>query len=164
MYTARSEPLKDPHRVKPPRLLVAEEPLPFVEACTVDFTGKPTKQRQAAASQQLTVKGNASLQNASANNSRPSTPAATQAAQDAIGRYREALLKDPYNAEATLKLALAYDRVLRKGCALAMLRRLETLAASPSFESEAVPMVDLVVQNPHWFNPYYNDALEAVGH
>jgi light-regulated signal transduction histidine kinase (bacteriophytochrome) len=80
-----------------------------------------------------------------------------------IDSYRRALLSDPYNAEATLKLALAYDRVLRKGCALAMLRRLETLAANPTLQPEAEPMIQLVVANPHWFKPYHGDALRAVG-
>ena len=52
---------------------------------------------------------------------------AGNAVKDAVDKYRNALTKDPYNPEATVKLAEAYDLVQRKGCALAMLRRLATL-------------------------------------
>ena len=56
--------------------------------------------------------------------------------RDAIDKYRLALQKDPYNADATLKLAVAYDKVLHKGCALAMLKRLASLASNPKFANE----------------------------
>jgi hypothetical protein len=163
MYAEKADPLKDPSRVKPPKVVTTEPELPFVNACDVNFSAKPIKQRQAVQSQTLTTQGNASLQPTITAPVRPSTPATIQTVQDAIAKYREALIKDPYNAEATLKLALAYDRVLRKGCALALLRRLDSLASSPTFQPDAEPMVDLVVQNPHWFRPYHDDAVKAVG-
>ena len=164
MYKEKAEPLKAP----PQRIRRAQpEPPPaelaFVETCDVDFTGKPTKKRETFKAQQLTVQANAVLQPTITAPARPSAPASLQSVQDAISMYREALIKDPYNAEATLKLALAYDRVLRKGCALAMLRRLETLAANPMFHADAEPLIELVEQNPHWFPPYYKLALRAVG-
>lgn len=164
MYGETADPLKNPTKVKPPKVVASAEPaLPFVEECSVNFSAKPTKQRQTAHSQSLTVQANASLQPAIATPARPATPGGVQSVQDAITKYREALIKDPYNAEATLKLALAYDRVLRKGCALAMLRRLDSLASNPTFQPHAEPMVDLVEQNPHWFRPYHNDAVKAAG-
>lgn len=163
MYGETADPLKNPSKVKPPKVVTTDPELPFVEECSVNFSAKPTKQRQTTQSQSLTVQANASLQPTIATPARPATPAGIQSVQDAITKYREALIKDPYNAEATLKLALAYDRVLRKGCALAMLRRLDALASNPTFQPHAVPMVDLVEQNPHWFRPYRNDAVKAAG-
>lgn len=163
LYSGPAERKKDPRPIKRPTVVETEADPTFVDTCNVDFTAKPTKQRQVTTSQQLTVQGNASLQTAGTTGARPTSPPAVQAAQAAIEKYREALIKDPYNAQATLKLALAYDRVLRKGCALAMLRRLDGLASNQTFEAEAVPMVDLIQQNPHWFKPYHGDALKAAG-
>ncbi len=164
MYKEKAEPLKAP----PQRIRRAQpEPPPvetaFVETCDVNFTAKPTNKRETSKAQQLTVQANAALQPTITAPTRPSAPATIQSVQDAITMYREALIKDPYNAEATLKLALAYDRLLRKGCALAMLRRLATLETHPLFHDDAEPMVELVEQNPHWFPPYYRAALQAVG-
>jgi hypothetical protein len=82
-------------------------------------------------------------------------------AAQGVEQYRQALIADPYNAEATLKLALAYDKVLRKGCALAMLKRLDALAANPKFGAE--PQINRVLDNESWFKPYRNDALKALG-
>ena len=58
-------------------------------------------------------------------------------------------------------LALAYDKVLRKGCALAMLKRLDALAANPKFGAE--PQINRVLDNESWFKPYRTDALKALG-
>lgn len=163
MYKHKADPLTTP----PPRrgakvAVVDDEPL-FIDTCNVNFSAPPAKKRQAPASQQLTIAGNSALQQQAPGTPRPATAQSVSTIVTAIDNYRRALLSDPYNAEATLKLALAYDRVLRKGCALAMLRRLETLAANPTFQPDAEPMVQLVAANPHWFKPYHPEALKAVG-
>jgi hypothetical protein len=163
MYQHKADTLKDPTPRRGPNIVVVDDEPVFVETCNVNFSAPPTKRRQAPASQQLTVAGNSALQQQAPGTPRPATAHSVNAIVTAIDSYRRALLSDPYNAEATLKLALAYDRVLRKGCALAMLRRLETLAANPTLQPEAEPMIQLVVANPHWFKPYHGDALRAVG-
>lgn len=82
---------------------------------------------------------------------------------DGIDEYGAALVKDPFNAEATLKLALAYDKVLRKGCALALLQRLHKLAENPTFARDAEGRIDELTENKKWFEGYRRDALKAVG-
>ncbi|HEX4452909.1 MAG TPA: hypothetical protein VH143_18670 [Kofleriaceae bacterium] len=81
---------------------------------------------------------------------------------ESIEHYADALRADPYDASATLGLAIAYDHVLRKGCALAMLRRLNALSQNARISPDAKSRVAAVVDNPQWFKGYRNDALEAV--
>lgn len=80
----------------------------------------------------------------------------------AIDHYHRALARDPYDAEVTLRLALIYYRTLRKGCALAMLRRLETLANHQSFEKLANSMKRQVHDNTSWFADYRSEALRQI--
>ena len=80
----------------------------------------------------------------------------------AIMHYHSALAKDPYDATATLELARLYDRTLRKGCALALLRRLETLSTHKSFEALANSAKKQVRDNSDWFADYRDEALAAI--
>lgn len=164
MYKDKAEVLKNPPKKAGPTVVVGPEPEPtFVDACNVNFSAPATKKRSVQASQQQTSHANAKLQSSQPGTPRPTTASSVKSVADAIDTYRQALISDPYNAEATLRLALAYDRVLRKGCALALLRRLDSLASNATFQRDAEPMVDLVAQNPHWFKPYHGEALKAVG-
>ena len=90
-------------------------------------------------------------------------PAQAELIRVAIDKYRNALVKDPYNSEATLKLAIAYDLVYRKGCALAMLKRLASLSANPKFAKQANRNIDSVTDNTQWFKGYRKDAISSVG-
>ena len=83
--------------------------------------------------------------------------------KEAIDKYRNALIKDPFSVEATLKLAIAYDRVMRKGCAIAMLKRLAALSNNPKFAPEANRNIDAIDANGQWFKGYRKDAMSAVG-
>ena len=68
--------------------------------------------------------------------------------KEAIDKYRNALIKDRYNVDATLKLAVAYDKVLRKGCAIAMLKRLAAARrAIPSSRRGATASIDAIDEN-----------------
>jgi hypothetical protein len=169
MYSHKADPLRNPPRIKPDKAALAAqaEPEPsYVDDCSVDFTAAPTPKRQKPTAAKLVASGDASLGQrplGAANVPPPSTPDAAKATVDAIDRYREALQNDPYDADATLKLALAYDRMLRKGCALAMLNRLAALADSDKLGAEARPKVQLVKQNGHWFRGYRLTALKAAG-
>ena len=72
-------------------------------------------------------------------------------------------MPDPYDVDATLDLARAYDRVLRKGCAIAMLKRLATLSNHPAYAKQANLTIAQIDDNAGWFRGYRRDALAAVG-
>jgi len=83
--------------------------------------------------------------------------------ENGVRKYRDALSKDPYNIEATLQLAVAYDRVLRKGCALQMLHRLFLLAENPKWKDLGERAIDAAASNPEWFKGYHTEALKELG-
>lgn len=81
---------------------------------------------------------------------------------DAINKYKNALVKDPYNAEATYRLAVAYAHVLRKGCSLALLKRLTALEKNPAYETAAHRMIAAGTADSA-FKGFRKDADSALG-
>jgi len=82
---------------------------------------------------------------------------------DSIQQYGNALDKDPYSAEATMKLARAYDLAARKGCALRLLGRIAKLADNPAYEKKANLVLDDLDANKSWFEDYRREAMAAAG-
>ena len=161
MYTAPNEQL---HRIaqRPvPAGADVAQPIAYVDDCPTDFhrdaRGVRTQPRVAAS---LVETGNASRDAAAQSTGSQQV----ELTVSSIQHYADALRADPYNASATLELAVAYDRVLRKGCALAMLRRLDSLAHNPTIAPDAGQRVADVVDNPQWFRGYRKDALAAIDH
>jgi hypothetical protein len=136
----------------------------YVETCTVDFQKAAPKtgiKRDTRSSAKLVGSGDTTITTADA------TADVAQRAdlvRESIDRYSGALVRDPFNAEATLKLALAYDRVYRKGCALALLKRLVALAGNQLYEPDATANINRVDDNKQWFKGYRTEALRAIGH
>jgi hypothetical protein len=162
LYGGKPEKLVAPQKKKaPPEAAVTETPIKEVDDCIADFRGdaKSVKQLTSQANQ-LTEEGNTAMANAD-KAAQPSAQAGLL--KESIDRYRSALIKDPYHAEATLKLALAYDKVYRKGCAIAMLKRLLTLTANPRFAKAATNAIESISDNGQWFKRYHKDAMAAVG-
>ncbi len=82
---------------------------------------------------------------------------------DVIDSYGRALAGDPFNPDLTLKLARAYDKAHRKGCALALLGRLNRLSNNPAYAKRAIPVIDEVFDRKDYFERYRKDAIEALG-
>jgi hypothetical protein len=162
LYGGKPDKLPSVTRKKAPKEEpVVDAPVKMVDECTADFRGDAKNVRQQTnQSNELTDQGSTALAN-----SDKATDGGAQASllRDAIDRLRAALVKDPYNPAATLKLALAYDKVYRKGCAIAMLKRLATLAGNPKFSRVATAEIDSIGDNGQWFKHYRKDAMAAVG-
>lgn len=160
MYGKSSEPLVKVRKVPHKDVAVTEPPIPYVDECRTNFHGDPTRvsvdARRATA---LVVTGDTSLQQAEKIEN-PQTRA--KAVVDGIEHYSQALTKDPYSAEATLKLALAYDKVYRRGCALKLLGRIATLENHPKFRVSAQRMIGWVTSEPAWFKGYRKDAIAVL--
>ena len=58
---------------------------------------------------------------------------------------------------------LAYDRLLRKVCALAMLKRLVALQNNPTWTKAVTAKISQISDNAQWFKGYRKDAMSAVG-
>jgi len=162
LYGGRPEKLKNPERRrKPPETAEAAPEVKYVDDCNANFSDDPKKARpQPPAARQLFDQGEGALEQS--DRAKEDTMKVSLL-KEAIDKYRNALIKDPYNIPATLKLAVAYDRVLRKGCAIAMLKRLAALSNNPKWTSEANRNIDAIDANAQWFKGYRKDAMAAVG-
>lgn len=162
LYGGKPEKLKNPDKKKKPDE-VAEAPveIKYVDDCNANFSDDPKKVRaQPPASKIAFDQGETALDQA---DKAKDDNAKVGFLKDAVDKYRNALIKDPYNVPATLKLAVAYDRVLRKGCAIAMLKRLASLSNNPKWTSEANRNIDSIDANGQWFKGYRKEAMQAVG-
>jgi hypothetical protein len=149
---------------RPAEADVKDAPIKYIEECTASFQDDPKKP------QWKSINTNRSNQSIEAGDTaqqladKAKDPATKVAGiKAALEKYREALTQDPYNAQATLKLALEYDLLLRKGCAIAMLKRLSSLTNNPKFARGATAAIDSIGDNAAWFKGYRKDAMAAVG-
>ncbi|HEU0031202.1 MAG TPA: hypothetical protein VFQ53_11255 [Kofleriaceae bacterium] len=161
MYGDKAQKLGDP---KPIRHQETPEPPPkpvYVETCdSVDFR-RPAKGLVRNSKDAARFVGEGDTKVATANTA-SEIDKRVELLLQGIDRYSRALQRDPYDPAATLKLALAYHEVHRKGCALALLRRLETLSTHPDFHDEADRQKSLVRDNGEWFKDYRAEALNQI--
>lgn len=167
LYGGKPEKLVNPTRKKAPKEEpVAEVQIKEIEDCTADFQtdAKLALAKITATTNSQSIALTSDGDTAVASSDKTADPEAqARLLKEGIEKYRNALIKDPYNAEATLHLALAYDRVYRKGCAIAMLKRLAKLALNPKYARTANPAIDSISDNGQWFKRYRKDANAAVG-
>ncbi|HEY0252626.1 MAG TPA: hypothetical protein VGC41_13920 [Kofleriaceae bacterium] len=162
LYGGSPERLHTPEKKKkPPEPPESADQIKYIEDCTASFQDDPRKWHpQPTLARPLIETGDTAI---ASSDKTPEANAKVGLIKEAIDKYRNALIKDPYNSDATLKLAVAYDKVLRKGCAIAMLKRLASLSSNPKFATEANRSIDAVGDNSIWFKGYRKDAMQAVG-
>ncbi len=162
LYGGKPERLKTPEKKKrPPDPEAGAVQIKYVEDCTANFRDDPKLAHpNPGLANQLVGDGDTAMQNA---NKAKDPASQAELIKLSIDKYRNALIKDPYNQEATLKLALAYDLVYRKGCALALLKRIASMQANPKYAKAANAKADEVADNASWFKGYRKDAISAVG-
>lgn len=162
LYGGKPEKLRNPEKKKKP-----DEPpetqaqVKYIDDCVANFRDDPKNVRQDT-SRANSLVGDGDTVIAQVSKAKDAASAA-ELIKQGIDKYRSALVKDPYNQEATLKLAIAYDMVLRKGCAIALLKRISALESNPKFKSAAKRVADEVADNGQLFKGYRKDAVSAVG-
>jgi len=162
LYGGKPEKLRNPDRKKKPEEAAEKAPeVKYIDDCVANFRDDPKGVRpDTSRSNALVGDGDSTL----AQMPKAKEPAAqAELIKQSIDKYRSALVKDPYNQEATLKLAVAYDMVYRKGCALALLKRIAALESNPKYKSAAKRVADEVADNGQLFKGYRKDAVSAVG-
>ena len=161
IYGNKPDKLANPAKKRrPPDAAQAAVEVKYVEDCQTNFRDDKRPTQDTATANRLTGEGDSTM---AQSNAAKEPSAAASLIKDAIDKYRNALMKDPYSAEATLKLALAYDKVYRKGCALKLLARISQLESNPKVGRGAKQAADQVADNKEWFKGYRKDAVSAVG-
>ena len=165
LYAGKPDKLVNPGKKRrppePPEVEVVIKP---IENCVASFHDDPKTFPKTPADKRLSQAAVSDGDTAMSQANR-ATDAATQVnlTKTGIERYRVALQKDPYNADITVKLAIAYDAMYRKGCALALLKRIGAMTLNPRYQTAAQHSADDVVGNTTSFRQYRSDAVSAVG-
>lgn len=166
MYDAKAQRLHNPEPIKPPKgfnddASVVQTPIYNTDACVIRDAPVPIAKKGAVKhTVELTGQGDEKVKKFD-HSADPQEK--TVLIKSSLEDYRKALVDDPFSAEATMKLAVAYDKVLRKSCAIALLGRLSKLAENPKYSTAANARIDEIVNQDVYFKGYRNDAIKALG-
>jgi hypothetical protein len=160
-FDSNAEKLKKPtKKPRPPDAPVAAATVVYDEDCKTKFEEDNTKVHPNVNQANGLIKAGddaiASVDHAT------DDAAKAQDVVDAIMKYRNALLANPWSGTATYRLAVAYALVRKKGCSIALLKRLVELQKFPDYHDEALRMAKSVDGEPA-FKGFSKAALDAVG-
>ncbi len=161
-YSGKPERLKKPRKKKhPPAAEDAAAPAEVVwdEECRANFNDdkRPLRRHEKAAEQMADQATQMLLQAETMDGA-----ARINTVIDAITKLKNALKKDQFNPEATLKLAVAYAVVHKKGCALRLLERLNDLQRMEEVSRKAQLAIRRATNEPA-FDGFRKDANAAMG-
>jgi hypothetical protein len=163
MYGAKAPKPRDPQAVRHPAVPPEppKGPRPTIDECNYKVVAAPKSVKvDRPRSEEATRRGDTAI---GSYERATDAKAKSDLLIDSIQQYGNALEKDPYNPEATLKLARAYDVAARKGCALRLLGRIAKLADNPLFEKKANLVLDDLDNHKSWFEDYRREAMAAAG-
>lgn len=159
-YSGKAEKLKKPRKKKKPK--ATEEELAAApvldEKCRTNFFMDPTTRRKVRRGKSLAGEADGILGDADGSEGQQRITTVKRA----LSKLRNALSADPYGPEATYKMAVAYAMVGKKGCAVALLDRLNQLTKMPAVASEAERTVNRALRDQN-FELFREDADAALG-
>lgn len=163
LYSGKPERVYKPSKKKEPEAVVAVVEIKWNNECAAKLNEEPgaalkTHKKNEARVKQVAAQAEELLD--AAKNAADNKQKAGQTAE-AIDKLRKALVDAPYSAQATYQLAVGYARARRKGCSLAMLKRLAALEKYDDFNADAKRMINEALDNGE-FQPFRKDADEAM--
>jgi len=130
------------------------------DECSANFNSDKKHNRNRRASKKLRLQGVDLLNTAG----RQKGEEQIETYMEGLTKLRDALKKDNFSAAATRRLAEAYARLAKKGCAIMLLKRLVALQGHP--DRAVVRAADLEIKNASnssAFKKFRNDANTAIG-
>ena len=161
-YSGKPERIKKPRKKKrPPPSEDAAAPTEIVwdDECRTNFNDdkKPLRRHEKDAEAMAKQADGMLLQAETMDG-----PARINTVIEAITKLKNALKKDQFNPEATLKLAIAYAIVHKKGCSLRLLERLNELQKMEEVSRKAQLAIRRATKEPA-FDGFRKDADAAMG-
>lgn len=163
-YSGKPDRLKMPSKkAEPDAPAVTATEIKMVDECPAKFQEEPKDalklhNRNKGAVNRIVEQADSLLD--SARNASDDKAKASQTVE-AINKLRKGVLDAPYHADAIYKLAHAYAITRRKGCSIALLKRLLELRSHPDFESDALRKINEAENDPV-FAPFRKQANEAI--
>lgn len=163
LYSGKAEKVYKPSKKKEPDVVVAPVEIKWNNECAAKLNEEPgaalkTHKKNEARVKQIAAQAEELLDAAA--NATDNKQKAGQTAE-AIDKLRKGLVDAPYSSQATYDLAIGYARSRRKGCALAMLKRLAALEKYDDFNADAKRMINQALDNGE-FQPFRKEADEAM--
>jgi hypothetical protein len=163
VYSGKPEKVYKPSKKKEPEVVAAPVEIKWNAECAAKLNEEPgaalkNHKKNEKAVNQIAAQAE-ELLDAAAQASDNKQKAGQTA--EAIDKLRKGLVDAPYSARATYQLAIGYARARRKGCALAMLKRLAQLEKYDDFNADAKRMISAALDNGE-FQPFRKEADEAM--
>ena len=163
LYSGKPEKVYKPSKKKEPDAVVAPTEIKWAAECAAKLNEEPgtalkTHKKNEARVKQIALQAQELLDAAAATSDNKQKAGQTA---EAIDKLRKALVDAPYSVEATYSLAIGYARSRRKGCAIAMLKRLAQLEKYDDFSVAAKRLIGDALDNGE-FAPFRKDADEAM--
>lgn len=167
-YSGKPEKARRPKPEKMPDEPVAGPvEIKWVTECKASFqedpvaTGAVAKHKKNAGKvRPLVEQGRALLEQATDDSATDEARAGS--VKEAINKLRTVLNDAPYQPEGTYYLAVAYARARRKGCALALLKRLAALETHPDYAADAKRMINTALDDGT-LKLFEKEMYEALG-
>ena len=164
LYSGKAEKVYKPGKKKEPDVVVAPAEIKWNGECAAKLNEEPgtalkTHKKNEARVKQLAAQAQELLDTAATSSDNKQKAGQTA---EAIDKLRKGLVDAPYSVDATYSLAIGYARARRKGCALAMLKRLAQLEKYDDFSTAAKRLIGDALDNGE-FQPFRKEADEALG-
>ena len=164
LYSGKPEKVYHPSKKKEPEVVIAPVEIKWNDECGAKLNEEPgaalkNHKKNEAKVKQLALQAGELLDKAATTTDNKQKAGQTA---EAIDKLRKGLVDAPYSAEATYQLAIGYARSRRRGCSLAMLKRLAQLEKYDDFATVAKRLIGDALDNAE-FTPFRKQADEALG-